>query len=103
MSHINSGILNRAFYEFCILAETEKGDERVNYSWNAPAQIWFHTYRNINPDTNFQEFAIQTIVSAKRIHPQLLEQLKKAWKMVGVLIKIKECNTVLPNSNHLAF
>lgn len=83
--HINSGILNRAFYEFCILAEKERGDERVNYSWNAPAQIWFATYRKIEPDNDFQKFAIDTITVAKRIHPQLVGQLKKAWKEVGIL------------------
>jgi Zn-dependent metalloprotease len=83
--HINSGIPNRAFYEFCMLAETELGDERVNYSWNAPAQIWFNTYRKIHPDTEFQEFAIATISVAKRIHPQLQKQLRKAWTIVGVL------------------
>jgi Zn-dependent metalloprotease len=83
--HINSGIPNRAFYEFCVLAETEVGDERVNYSWNAPAAIWFNTYRRINPDTEFQEFAIATISVAKRIHPQLTGQLRKAWKAVGIL------------------
>jgi Zn-dependent metalloprotease len=83
--HINSGILNRAFYEFCILAETERGDERVNYSWNAPAQIWFATYRKIEPDNDFQKFAIDTITVAKRIHPQLVPQLRKAWQIVGIL------------------
>lgn len=83
--HINSGIPNRAFYEFCMLAETEKGDERVNYSWNAPAQVWFNTYKKINPDTEFQEFAIATVSVCKRIHPQLVDQLKKAWQIVGIL------------------
>ena len=83
--HINSGILNRAFYEFCILAETERGNERFNYSLNAPAQIWFNTYRKIEPDNDFQKFAIDTISVAKRIHPQLVGQLKRAWQVTGVL------------------
>jgi Zn-dependent metalloprotease len=83
--HINSGILNRAFYEFCILAEKEKGDERVNYSWNAPAKIWFGTYPRIKPLTQFKEFALDTISVTKRIHPQLETQIKKAWQIVGVL------------------
>jgi len=83
--HINSGIPNRAFYEFCMLAETERGNERVNYSWNAPAAVWFGTYRRVKPDTEFQEFAIATISVCKRIHPQLVNQLKHAWQIVGVL------------------
>jgi Zn-dependent metalloprotease len=83
--HTNSGIPNRAFYEFCVLAETEVGDERINYSWNAPSQIWFKTYNRLEPNTQFIEFAKDTISVAKRIHPQLVEQLKKAWKTVGVL------------------
>src|SRR5215203_1148332 len=83
--HINSKIPNHTFYLFCLKAEKEKGDERVNYSWNAPLQIWFHTYRKIKPDTEFQEFAIATITSAKQIHPQLVSQLKAAWKETGVL------------------
>ena len=83
--HINSGIPNRAFYEFCMLVETELGDERVNYSWNAPAQIWFATYKRIKPNTQFKEFAQATISVCKRIHPQLAGQIKKAWQIVGVI------------------
>jgi len=83
--HINSGIPNRAFYEFCILAEKEVGDERINYSWKAPAQIWFNTYKRLEPNTQFKQFALDTVSVAKRIHPQLTTQLKKAWQIVGVL------------------
>ena len=66
--HINSGIPNRAFYEFCMLAQTELGDERINYSWNAPAKIWFNTYNRIKPDTQFKDFALSTVSVYKRIH-----------------------------------
>jgi Zn-dependent metalloprotease len=84
--HINSGIPNRAFYEFCNLAETELGgDEIINKSYKAPAQIWFATYPRIKPDNQFKEFALDTISVCKRIHPQLENQLKKAWQIVGVL------------------
>lgn len=83
--HINSGIPNRAFYEFCILAETEVGDEKINYSWRAPADIWFQTYKRLNPNSQFKEFALDTISITKRIHPQLVNQIQKAWKLVGVL------------------
>lgn len=83
--HINSGIPNRAFYEFCMLAETELGDERVNYSWNAPLQVWFNTYPRVKPDHTFREFALDTISVCKRIHPQLQNQIKKAWQIVGIL------------------
>lgn len=84
--HINSGIPNRAFYEFCIKAEKEVGDEPINYSWRAPATIWFETYRRINPDTQFREFAFDTIAVCKKIHPQLVKVLKDAWTAeVGVL------------------
>jgi Zn-dependent metalloprotease len=83
--HINSGILNRAFYEFCVLAETEIGDERNNYSWNGPASIWFQTYSRIKPESQFKEFALDTVSVCKRIQPQLEKQIRKAWKIVGVL------------------
>ena len=83
--HINSKILNHTFYLFCIKAEKERGDERVNYSWNAPAQVWWNTYRRIEPDNDFQKFAIDTISVCKRIHPQLVSQLKASWKETGVL------------------
>lgn len=85
--HINSKIPNHAFYNFCILAEKEKGDENVNYSWNAPADVWFHTYPRIKPDTQFKEFALDTISVCKRIHPQLVEQIQAAWDIVGVVPK----------------
>lgn len=83
--HINSGIPNRAFYEFCVLAETELGDERMNYSWKAPLQIWFSTYPRIKPINTFRDFALDTISVTKRIHPQLEKQIRKAWNIVGVL------------------
>lgn len=83
--HINSGIPNRAFYEFCVLAETEIGDERMNSSWKAPLSVWFSTYPRIKPNTQFKEFALDTISVTKRIHPQLEKQIRKAWNIVGVI------------------
>jgi Zn-dependent metalloprotease len=83
--HINSGIPNRAFYEFCVLAETEVSDERTNYSWKAPVEIWFATYPRIKPINTFKEFALDTISVTKRIHPQLEKQIRKAWNIVGVI------------------
>jgi Zn-dependent metalloprotease len=82
--HINSGIPNRAFYEFCILAETEIGDEKINYSWRAPAEIWFRTYKRTKPNATFKEFASDTKSVTKLIHPQLEKQIKKAWQIVGL-------------------
>ena len=83
--HINSKIPNHTFYLFCMKAEKELGDESVNYSWNAPSDVWFHTYGRINPDTDFQEFAIATIEVCKIRQPQLVSQLRASWKETGVL------------------
>jgi Zn-dependent metalloprotease len=83
--HINSGIPNRAFYEFCMLAEKEKGsEEMINRSYKAPMQIWFRTYKRIKPTQTFKEFVSDTISVTKLIHPQLEEQIKKAWSIVGL-------------------
>jgi Zn-dependent metalloprotease len=82
--HYNSKICNHAFYLFCLKAEKEVGDERINYSWRAPAEIWFNTYKRLEPDTEFKQFAYDTISVCKRIHPQLTEVLKQAWREVGL-------------------
>lgn len=82
--HVNSGILNHFFYNFCILAETEVGDETINHSYKAPMQVIFNTYPRIKPNNTFKEYALDTISVCKRTNPQLLNQIKKAWKIVGL-------------------
>jgi len=84
--HINSGIPNRAFYEFCLMAEKEVSDEWVNRSWKAPLEIWFDTYRRINPNTDFRKFAYATVRATKSLHPQLQTQILKAWESVGIKV-----------------
>jgi Zn-dependent metalloprotease len=84
--HTNSGIPNRAFYEFCVLAEKEVSDEWVNRSWKAPLEIWFDTYHRIRSNADFRKFAYATVRATKSLHPQLQTQILKAWETVGIKV-----------------
>lgn len=84
--HVNSGIPNRAFYEFCIMAEKEVTDEWSNRSWKAPLEIWYDTYHRIRSDATFKKFAYATVRATKSLHPQLQTQILKAWETVGIKV-----------------
>lgn len=84
--HVNCGILNHAFYNLCIYAETEVSDEWSNRSWKAPLEIWYDSYNFLTPNTNFEEFAKITLQVARDNQPQLQTQVLKAWQEVGITI-----------------
>ncbi len=80
--HINSGILNKAFYNTAI--------EIGGYAWEAPGQIWYTALVNLpnNPDrTTFEDLANTTFSEAGKIYGSNSKQQKavhKAWKEVGI-------------------
>lgn len=84
--HANSGILNHAFHNFCIMTETEVSDEWTNRSWKAPLEIWFDTYPKIKPISSFRNFAYSTVKVTKDTHPELQTQILKAWESVGIKV-----------------
>lgn len=82
--HINGQILNHAFYNLCVAAETEVSDEWNNRSWKSPLQIWYDSYPFIKSNTNFSQFAKITLRVARDNHPELQTQVFNAWNEVGI-------------------
>jgi len=82
--HINSGILNKAFYNTAI--------EIGGNAWEAPGQIWYTALVNLpnNPDkTTFEDLANTTIAEAGKIFGNDSKEQKavhKAWKDVGIKV-----------------
>ncbi|HIA53711.1 MAG TPA: M4 family peptidase, partial [Candidatus Melainabacteria bacterium] len=75
--HINSGIPNKAFYEFA----TNVGGN----AWEAPGKIWFEARARAGSTPQFSQFAFETVEAAKRLgHADLVPKLEKAWSDVGV-------------------
>lgn len=75
--HINSGIPNKAFYEFA----TNVGGN----AWEAPGKIWFEARARAGSTPQFSQFAHETVEAAKRLgHADLVPKLEKAWSDVGV-------------------
>jgi Zn-dependent metalloprotease len=80
--HINSGILNKAFYNTAI--------EIGGYAWEAPGQIWYTALVNLpnNPDrTTFEDLANTTFAEAGKIYgsdSKQQEAVYKGWKDVGI-------------------
>ncbi len=79
--HINSGIPNKAFY----LTAIGIG----GHAWEAPGHIWYAALKASSQQTNFQEFADLTHVTAGQLYgSQSAEQqaVVSAWKEVGIRI-----------------
>jgi len=76
--HVNSGILNHAFYQFCMISNLK--------SFEQPQKIWFQTYKLIKPNTNFNQFAKATLTTTKKVYPNLQTSLKDAWNKVGIIL-----------------
>jgi Zn-dependent metalloprotease len=80
--HINSGIPNKAFYEFA----TSIGGN----SWEKPLGIWYQAVKDqrlTNPNTNFEEFAAATYEVAKNRHADdTADKLRNSWNSVGIVI-----------------
>jgi Zn-dependent metalloprotease len=84
--HINSGILNHAFYLFAIAVG--------GYSWLVPGSIW-NTVRKtrLSPQAGFQDFANATVIVAGELYGvggEVQLALTAAWAAVGLFV------TVLP-------
>lgn len=86
--HINSGIPNKAFADFA----TAVGGN----AWEAPGKIWYEARANAGSDPSFAQFAYQTIEAAKRISPNDVPKLEKAWSDVGVTPSAKAAADVTP-------
>jgi Zn-dependent metalloprotease len=82
--HINSGILNKAFYN---VAKEISGN-----AWEAPGQIWYTALVNLpnNPNkTTFEDLANTTFAEAGKIFGSNSKEQKavqKAWKDVGIKV-----------------
>jgi Zn-dependent metalloprotease len=81
--HINSGIPNKAFYE---TAKAIGGN-----AWEAPGHIWYKSLRASVRDTNFQQFANTTFLSAGElcgINSFQQRAVRSAWREVGIEITV---------------
>jgi hypothetical protein len=79
--HVNSGILNYAFY----LAATELG----GYSWERAGRIWYRTLTDerLKPDAQFDDLARLTLENARRMYGvdgDEARAVKRAWEAVGI-------------------
>ena len=79
--HINSGILQHAFY----LAAMKIG----GYAWEKTGRIWYESLfdKRIRKKTDFQEFAIITVSVATRLYGTAgneAEAFRIAWREVGI-------------------
>lgn len=76
--HINSSIINHAFYRLCKHTNAN--------SWENPLQLWVSLLKNkkIRPNCNFKQFAKTLVVEAKRLHgDDFSKKVKMAMKDVG--------------------
>lgn len=76
--HINSGIPNKAFFNFCQYIGAN--------SYNIPFNIWYNTLLRCSPNTDFNEF-VEIMVNFVANDPDLKQyrnKLVQAWKDVGL-------------------
>jgi Zn-dependent metalloprotease len=91
--HINSGILNHAFY----LAATALG----GYTWELLGRVWYVTVKErLTPNIDFQTFAATTVKVAGRLFGRgghIGRTIADAWRSVGLKVarSRKSSNTVL--------
>src|SRR5205814_1690283 len=79
--HINSGILNYAFYLF----STKVG----GYTWESGGRIWYVTLtENLKPNAGFQDFAQATVNTAVRLNSGVENILIEAWSEVGIVTHV---------------
>ena len=77
--HTNSGITNKAFYEFAIAVGGN--------SWDKALPVWFLTATTkdrISSTCDFQTFANATLVTCREKFPELVDKLVAAWDKVGI-------------------
>ncbi len=81
--HVNSGILNRAFYLFW-----KRIQPRGGAPWEMAGTVWFQTIAHIKNGgqcKSMREFANLTVQAVPLQDPILAASLKDAWREVGVL------------------
>jgi len=80
--HINSGILNRAFY----LSATALG----GFTWVAVGRIWYRVLtEKLWATAGFQDFAVATVVMAGQLYGiggQVQTTIAEAWSAVGLTV-----------------
>jgi len=76
--HINSGILNRAFYETAIAVG--------GYAWDPAGKVWFRTLEErLRPNADFHDFASATTEVARDLYGRDLQLIvENAWRKVGL-------------------
>jgi hypothetical protein len=75
--HINSGILNYAFY----LAATEVG----GMTWNVVGRLWYVTLTEyLQPNAGFRDFAQATVNAAEQLGRGVQDVIVRAWLSVGI-------------------
>jgi Zn-dependent metalloprotease len=84
--HINSGILNRAFYLVAVGTNIEKGISTYD-----ACQLWFNTLIELKPNSNFLNLyeTLQSLATKKMMKdtlPKRTERLiKSAFQIVGIV------------------
>jgi len=79
--HINSGIPNKAFADFCVAVG--------GFSWLVGGKIWWESNMGTNrvgSTPSFVDFANKTVENCTKMFPQHVPALKKAWNDVGVIV-----------------
>jgi Zn-dependent metalloprotease len=80
--HINSGIVNHAFYLYCMYMGGK--------AWGAPGQVWYHALQRLNnPIATFHDWAAQTLDSAITLYglgSVEVITLRRAWTLVGLSV-----------------
>ncbi|HXO22295.1 MAG TPA: M4 family metallopeptidase [Thermoanaerobaculia bacterium] len=79
--HINSGIPNKAFYNFA----TGLGGN----AWDRPGRIWYVTLCNeLSSNATFQDCADKTFKVAKDLYgAAVAKEVRSAWKGVGITVQ----------------
>lgn len=80
--HINSGIINHAFYLFC-LKYAEIVPE-APYAFAAPLEIFHNASFTLGKFSGFGALKKATLKVCKNKYPLLSDALKESWKEVGV-------------------
>jgi Zn-dependent metalloprotease len=92
--HINSGILNHAFFLFA----TGVG----GYSWEVPCSIWYPVQKTkLFPHAGFQDFAAATVSMAGQLYgtgSAVQSTLIDAWSEVGLPVTPAPKKTALPSN-----
>ncbi len=79
--HINSGIMNHAFYRFCLKYAEICPEEP--YAWKAPLDIWMSALPLLNQFSGFGSVRKATLKICKQKYPKLLNALEASYKECG--------------------